>query len=75
MEQLFQDKTKTLKERQKAKDLFDLWYLAQKLKKEIDLPKIKISPKELKRELHKFLPQDYWPAIKELNKLIKTSPE
>jgi predicted nucleotidyltransferase component of viral defense system len=73
LEQLLQDKLKTLRERQTAKDLFDVWYLAQKLKKEIDLPEVKINRKELKRDLHKLLPQNYWSVIEELSKLTKAS--
>lgn len=73
LEKLLQEKIKTFKERQAPKDLFDLWYLSQKLKKKIDFPEVKISRKELKRQLHKFLPQNYWQAIEELSKLAKTS--
>jgi len=71
LEQLFEDKKRLLKKRAEPKDLFDLWYLSQKLKREVDIPTLKISKKHLKRELHKFLPQSYWPVVEELSQYAK----
>lgn len=71
LEQLFKDKRRVLEERGEPRDLFDLWYLGQKLKRKVDLPPVKIGKEQLKRELHKFLPKSYWPVVAELGKYAK----
>lgn len=71
LEQLLTEKKRVLKERGEPRDLFDLWYLGQKIKKEIDFPSVKINKTRLKRELHKFLPQNYWPVVEELSEYAK----
>lgn len=71
LEQLLREKKRVLEERGEPRDLFDLWYLGQKLKRPLDLPPLKIKKGQLKRELRKFLPRDYWPAVEELGKYAK----
>lgn len=71
LEQLLEDKKKVLEQRDEPRDLFDLWYLGQKLKRPVDFPSVKINKKHLKRELHKFLPKNYWPVVEELSKYAK----
>ena len=66
LEQIYQDKLSCLKGRAKPKDLFDLWYISQKLKIPYPSSPISFPRNELRRELRKYLPKDFWPAIEEL---------
>jgi predicted nucleotidyltransferase component of viral defense system len=66
LEQIYQDKLSCLKGRAKPKDYFDLWYIAQKLKISYAPSKTTLKKSELARELRKYLPKDFWPAIEEL---------
>src|SRR4030066_1603968 len=63
LKQLYKDKLICIKERAKPKDVFDLWYICQKLKKTNEPKTITISKKELTRDLRKYLPKDFWPVI------------
>jgi len=66
LEQLYKDKLTCLEERAKPKDIFDLWYISQKLKKVYRPETILIPKRELVRELRKFLPKEFWPVIDKL---------
>ncbi len=66
LKQLYKDKLTCIKERAKPKDIFDLWYICQKLKKTYEPETITISKKELTRDLRKYLPKDFWPVIDKL---------
>lgn len=65
---LRQLKEKALANRQKARDLFDLWYIASCERQPFVLPKdIPSYPKrEFINDLQKFLPKQYWPIITQL---------
>ena len=67
------DELKILKERalmgrKKARDLFDLWYIAQVSRIPLTLPDVlpKFSEREFKNELKVFLPRKYFPIIDQL---------
>jgi len=62
-EQIYQDKLNCLKERGKPKDLFDLWYLSERLRIPYAPENINFKKKDLIRDLRKYLPKDFWPAI------------
>ena len=66
LEQIYQDKLSCLKGRAKPKDLFDLWYIAQKLKIAYSPGKVDFRKGDLVRELRKYLPKTFWPAIEGL---------
>jgi predicted nucleotidyltransferase component of viral defense system len=68
IQKLKEFKEKTLKERKDPRDLFDLWFISQKLKEPFKKPKIKIERKKIKQTLSKFLPLDYKGVIEELSK-------
>ena len=67
LEQIYKDKLACLKGRTKPKDLFDLWYLSEKLKIPY-IPKKISTKKEFVRDLRKYLPSGFWPAIEGLAK-------
>lgn len=66
LERILKDKYKALKDRAKARDAFDIWYIGQRLKRKISVKDIKVPKKELMRDLRKYLPQNYWAAIDRL---------
>ena len=67
LEQIYNDKLACLKGRAKPRDLFDLWYISEKLKIPYTPKKIS-SKKEFVRDLRKYLPSDFWSAIEGLTK-------
>jgi predicted nucleotidyltransferase component of viral defense system len=68
LEQIYKDKLACLKGRAKPKDLFDLWYVSEKIKIPYTPQKFFLNKKELVRDLRKYLPSDFWPAIEGLTK-------
>jgi predicted nucleotidyltransferase component of viral defense system len=66
LEQLLQDKQDCIKDRAAPKDIFDLWFISQKMGIHYRPPDTKITPKELNRELAKYLPSSYKRVIEEL---------
>jgi predicted nucleotidyltransferase component of viral defense system len=68
LEQIYQDKLACLEGRAKPKDLFDLWYISEKLKIPYSSKKTSIKKQEFIRDLRKYLPRDFWPAIERLTK-------
>jgi predicted nucleotidyltransferase component of viral defense system len=66
LEQLYKDKLSCLQDRAKPKDLFDLWYISQKLSRPYSPGKSPLRKTEIVRELRKYLPKNFWPAIEEL---------
>ena len=68
LKQIYKDKLACLKGRAKPKDLFDLWYISQKLNISYTPQKISLNKKEVMRDLRKYLPSDFWTAIEGLTK-------
>jgi predicted nucleotidyltransferase component of viral defense system len=71
LEQILADKLRVIKERKMPRDIFDIWFICQKIKapfnlKELDYPKGKI-----RSELRKFLPRKFYPVVEELEKIHK----
>ena len=66
LEQLYRDKLACIEERTAPKDIFDIWFICQKLKIPYHPPETSVSPKALKRDLGKYLPTDYRKVIEEL---------
>ena len=72
LEQILKDKFDALASRKKPKDLFDAWFVGQLLRDDkIILPKTTFTAQEIKQELHKLLPQNYYPIISDLIKYGK----
>ena len=68
LKQIYKDKLACLKGRAKPKDLFDLWYVCQKLNIPFTPQEISLNKREVVRDLRKYLPRDFWPAIEGLIK-------
>lgn len=67
LEQLYEDKRACLTGREKPQDLFDLWYLSQKLSKTMPPVMSPLPAKRIRQELRKYLPRSYWRVIEELH--------
>jgi predicted nucleotidyltransferase component of viral defense system len=72
LEKLYEFKLSALHGRQKARDVFDLWYLAQARKEKFVLPAKLPSygEREFKNELRVFLPKKYYPVVDQLYEQI-----
>ncbi len=68
LEQIYKDKLACLKGRAKPKDLFDLWYISEKLSIPYTPQRISLNKREVVRDLRKYLPSDFWQAIEGLTK-------
>lgn len=71
LEQILADKLRVIKKRKMPRDIFDIWFICQKIQapfnlKELDYPKGKI-----RSELRKFLPRKFYPVVEELEKIHK----
>lgn len=66
LEQLYQDKQDCIASRAAPKDVFDLWFISQKMGIKYEPPPAKFTSRELKRELARYLPSDYQKVIGEL---------
>jgi len=67
LEQMYQDKLDCIASRAAPKDLFDLWFISQKLEIPYRAPDTTVTPGQLRRELAKYLPSDYQRVIGELS--------
>ena len=63
IDQILEEKKEALKTRTKPRDVFDMWYIGQKLRIPVDISKHNISLQELTQELRKYLPKNYWKVI------------
>lgn len=68
LERLWQDKQQAFANRHEPRDLYDLWFIAQKLKRPFDVDLSNLDRKTLKRELHKYLPQTHWGVLEQWSK-------
>ena len=66
LNQLYRDKLACIEDRIAPKDLFDLWFLCQKMKMPYAPPRTVVTKKVLIQELRKYLPTNYWNVIEEL---------
>ena len=66
LEQLYLDKQACISDRAAPKDIFDLWFISQKMGIPYQAPETDITVKELKRDLAKYLPTGYHKVIGEL---------
>lgn len=68
LNQLHKDKRACLREREKPKDIFDLWYLCEQRGTAYQPKRISLTQSILRRDLRKLLPKTYWPIIEKLKK-------
>ena len=63
LERMGRDKQKALKSRRQARDLYDLWFISQKLGQDFEPDTAGIPPSILRRELRKYLPRSHWRLV------------
>ena len=66
LEEIKKEKKLALASRNLPRDLFDLWFIAQKIKQPMDKNLKKIDKKFLRQELNKYLPKNYYPVVQEV---------
>lgn len=59
IDEILKDKLRTIKERKLSRDLFDIWFLCQKLRVPMADITLKIDKKLIRQELSKYLPKNY----------------
>jgi len=63
LERLRKDKQKAFEARRQPRDLYDLWFISQKLGREFKPDTAGFRPAVLRRELRKYLPRGHWRLI------------
>jgi len=63
---LYLDKLATLKDREKSRDIFDIWFICQKTRQPMPENLPKLGKRKLRQDLNRFLPISYRPIVKEL---------
>lgn len=66
LEEMLNDKIEAIKSRDEPRDLFDAWYISQKL--QIPMPKINVlmDEKTINQVLRKYLPVNWYRAVDEI---------
>ena len=63
LERMSREKLKAFKARRQPRDLYDLWFISQKLGRQFEPDTAGLDPSLLRRELRKYLPQSHWRLI------------
>ena len=63
LERMWSDKQAALAGRRQPRDLYDLWFIAQKLHLPFDADLSGFDRQSIARELRKYLPKSQWPVI------------
>lgn len=63
LERLWVDKEAALAERRQPRDLYDLWFIAQRLRQPFTPDLSGFDRLALRRDLRKVLPMNHWPVI------------
>jgi predicted nucleotidyltransferase component of viral defense system len=63
LERMGKDKQKALKSRRQIRDIYDLWFISQKLGRDFEPDTTGIPPSILRRELRKYLPRSHWRLV------------
>jgi len=65
LERMWADKQSALAARREPRDLYDLWFIAQKLRRTFTPDLSGFDPKAIRRELRKYLPRSHWQVIEQ----------
>jgi predicted nucleotidyltransferase component of viral defense system len=69
LEKMLADKLKAIKERKMPRDIFDIWFISQKINCPFALKNFGYPKGKIRQELRKFLPARFYPVVEELEKL------
>jgi predicted nucleotidyltransferase component of viral defense system len=67
LERMWTDKEAALSARHEPRDLYDLWFIAQKLRRPFTPDLSGLDRQALRRELRKYLPMSQWEVIEQWN--------
>lgn len=67
--QILEEKSQAIQERRMPRDIFDIWFICQKINRPFSLNKFGYKKGKIRQELRKLLPKKYYPVIEELEKL------
>lgn len=67
LERMWADKQSALAARRQPRDLYDLWFIAQKLRQPFTPDLSGFDRKAIRRELRKYLPPSHWQVIEQWN--------
>lgn len=68
LERMLADKLKTAEERKMPRDIFDIWFICQKINQPFTLKNFGYPKGRIRQELRKFLPLRFYPVVEELEK-------
>jgi predicted nucleotidyltransferase component of viral defense system len=63
LERMAKDKEKAIETRRQPRDLYDLWFISQKLGRDFRPDAEAFDPSLLKRDLRKYLPRSQWRIV------------
>lgn len=69
LEEMLEEKFQMIKERKMPGDIFDIWFICQKLNKPFTLKTFGYPKGKIIQELRKFLPKKLYPVVENLEKL------
>lgn len=69
LEEMLKDKLKAVKARKMPRDIFDIWFICQKINEPFKLRGFGYPKGRIRQELRKFLPKRFYPIIEDLEKL------
>lgn len=65
LERMQKDKELAFRDRRQPRDLYDLWFIAQKLRQPFTTNLSGFDQRVIRRDLHKVLPRDHWQVIEQ----------
>lgn len=71
LEDMLKDKFAALQSREEPRDLFDAWYICQKLRREMPELELAMNEQRINQVLKKYLPLNWHPAVAEIIELLK----
>ncbi|MDB4349687.1 nucleotidyl transferase AbiEii/AbiGii toxin family protein [Omnitrophica bacterium] len=68
-EEMLKDKLRAINERKMPRDIFDIWFICQKLNKPFDIKKFGYPKGIIRRDLRRLLPKRFYPVVEDLERL------
>ena len=65
LERMWADKQTAVADRRQPRDLYDLWFITQKLRREFSVELAGFDRQAIRRELRKYLPRSHWGVIEQ----------
>jgi len=69
LDEMLEDKLRAITERKMPRDIFDIWFICQKMSKPFNLKGFGYPKGIIRRDLRRLLPKRYYPVTDELERL------